>query len=188
MITLVMPAVSLPDAITTTAYGNLVVPGAQLAAREVNVDETLVSRLLVAAKAAAQAAYAPFSNFHVGAAVIMHDDREGRIFTVANVENGSYGGTICAERTAVTAAVTAGCRRIRYLAVSVADALAAPLSDRSPCGLCRQVISQFCDSASTEPSLIFVQDGSGQALAQVFDIDRLLPCGFCFAPRDSAGP
>lgn len=182
MVKLTLPALAVPNVVAHTPHGALMVPGAQMPARDVEVDDALVARLLTSAQNAAAKAYAPFSRFHVGAAVVMQDDPHGLVYTGANVENSSYGGTLCAERTALATAAAAGHRRIRYLAVSVADALQSPLADRSPCGLCRQFIRQFCDPESPTPSLIFVQDGSGQALAQVFDIERLLPWGFRFEP------
>jgi cytidine deaminase len=87
------------------------------------------------ARAARDAAYAPYSQFAVGAAV---ETADGRRFSGANVENASYGLTICAERTAVFAAVTAGARAIAAVAVCGPDGTATP-----PCGACRQVLAEF---------------------------------------------
>jgi cytidine deaminase len=85
---------------------------------------------------ASRAAYAPYSHFRVGAALLTDD---GKIFTGCNVENRSYGLGICAERTAVTKAVSEGSRRFRALAIATPD------SDYpvGPCGACRQVLSEF---------------------------------------------
>lgn len=91
--------------------------------------------LVIAAWQARESAYAPYSRFAVGAAVMTHD---GRIFTGCNVENLSYGLTMCAERVAIGAAVAAGARSFRMIAV-VADT-AVPIS---PCGACRQVMAEF---------------------------------------------
>ncbi len=78
--------------------------------------------------------YCPYSNFHVSAALLCED---GRVFTGVNIENSSYGATICAERAAVCAAVTQGARRFTKIAIvgSTADAW--------PCGICRQVLAEF---------------------------------------------
>lgn len=93
--------------------------------------------LIDAATRARERAYAPYSSFKVGAAVVMDD---GSIYPGCNVENSSFGGTICAERTAVVSAVASGARRIRAVAVVTdTDPPAAP------CGLCRQVLVEFGD-------------------------------------------
>jgi cytidine deaminase len=91
--------------------------------------------LVTAARAIRRRAHAPYSNFRVGAAV---RDERGRIHVGCNVENASYGLTVCAERNAVAAAVAAGARRIR--AVAVASGARPPAS---PCGACRQVIAEL---------------------------------------------
>jgi cytidine deaminase len=91
--------------------------------------------LVAAAWAVRERAYAPYSKFHVGAALVAAD---GRIFVGCNVENLSYGLTNCAERVAIGAAVAAGARDL--LAVAVVADTAVPIS---PCGACRQVLAEF---------------------------------------------
>jgi cytidine deaminase len=100
------------------------------------LDTSLRENLLAAARTTRDAAYAPYSgNFKVGAAVLTAD---GRIFTGCNIENASFGATMCAERVAIFAAVAAGQRQIKALAV-IADT-PQPVA---PCGLCRQVLQEF---------------------------------------------
>jgi len=98
--------------------------------------------LLEAARLASRAAYCPYSKFHVGAAILAG----GRVFTGANIENASYGLTVCAERTAAFAAVLAGNSRFEAIAVACVD---APPGSKpgllSPCGACRQVLAEFAD-------------------------------------------
>ena len=111
--------------------------------------------LIALAREQLERSYAPYSGFHVAAAVV--DDR-GRVFTGVNVENVSYGLSMCAERAAIFAAVAAGARRITALAVAAsgADLL-------SPCGACRQVVAEFAAGSS----------GAGSGLAF-----RLLEAGY----------
>jgi cytidine deaminase len=92
--------------------------------------------LLGAAREARRRAYAPFSGFAVGAAILAAD---GRVFTGCNVENRSFGLSLCAERAAVAAAVAAGSRQFSAVAV-VTDAE----PPAAPCGLCRETLAEFC--------------------------------------------
>jgi cytidine deaminase len=96
--------------------------------------------LLAAARQAREKAYAPYSNFRVGAAVLSSD---GRIFSGCNVENASLGMTCCAERNAVFAMVAAGEREIREILVIGESEEFIP-----PCGACRQVIAEFAQPSA----------------------------------------
>jgi cytidine deaminase len=98
-----------------------------------------LQELLQAARQARDAAYAPYSHFKVGAAVRGSD---GRIFVGSNVENASYGLTVCAERVAIFNAASAGARAIVELAVITEAIEPAP-----PCGACRQVLAEFATDA-----------------------------------------
>jgi cytidine deaminase len=126
-------------------------------------DDSRFDALLDEARRASSRAYAPYSKFHVGAAVLSDD---GRVFTAANVENASYGLTSCAERNAIFAAVYAGVRTI------VAVAIHTPTDEPvSPCGACRQVIFEFGPQAR----VVSCCDGEGE---QHWSIDQLLPGAF----------
>jgi cytidine deaminase len=92
--------------------------------------------LLEAALAARANAFAPFSKFQVGAAV---EDVDGRIHTGCNVENATYGLTICAERVAIFKAISEGARKFRAIAVAADTETLTP-----PCGACRQILWEFC--------------------------------------------
>jgi len=109
-------------------------------------------------------AHAPYSNFHVGAAILL---ASGKIFSGCNVENASYSMTNCAERTAIFSAVAALGPKIEIRAVAVTNDQGAPCS---PCGACRQVIYEFGPDAT-----IFFQGASGPKQAH---ITELLPEGF----------
>jgi len=109
-------------------------------------------------------AHAPYSNFHVGAAILLTN---GRIFSGCNVENASYGMTNCAERTAIFSAVAELGPRIEIRAVSVTNDQGVACS---PCGACRQVIYEFGPDA-----IIFFQGAAGPKQAH---ITQLLPEGF----------
>ena len=105
--------------------------------------------LRAAAEHVAQHAYAPYSKFQVGAALLSDD---GRIFTGCNVENASFGLTICAERNAVFSAVAANARRFRALALVTSSP--RPVA---PCGACRQVLIEFPPNFALR---CYGQDGS----------------------------
>lgn len=128
-------------------------------------DVNLRMRLIAAAKAAGQKAYAPYSGFPVGAALLGED---GRIYTGCNVENASYGLGLCAERAAVAAMVGAGVRRFTAAAV-FAPAARRPVS---PCGACRQVMVEF----SRPDAAVFMAGPDGEA--EESTVGELMPRGF----------
>ena len=121
--------------------------------------------LLGAARAAAENAYCPHSRFRVGAAVQAAD---GRIFQGCNVENASFGLTICAERVAIFSAVAAGARGLIQLAVACPDADSKHPATVMPCGACRQVMAEFLPAQAE-----ILVDGVGQ-----FTLAELLPRPF----------
>lgn len=177
-VTILLPAVEVPDRWVETAAGAVVTPGFAIAERSVTLDPVMMGVLIAAARTVAADAYAPWSGFQVGAAVVMADDPNGTVHTGANVENASYGGTVCAERAAIASAVGAGFRRLRYLAVSAVGALDRPLGERSPCGICRQTVAEFAYREPGEETLVLIDCADPDLLCEVLDLDRLLPWGF----------
>jgi cytidine deaminase len=131
-------------------------------------DETAAA-LLERARIAAQSAYVPYSNFPVGAAVLTKD---GSIFTGCNVENASYGLTICGERSAIVAAVGAGHREIVAVAVAAPKVLLT-----TPCGACRQVLNEF--RPRRDDMAVILDDG---AAGLTVPLEELLPRAF--GPRN----
>lgn len=125
----------------------------------------IVERLLGAARSVRERAYAPYSRFQVGAAVLAG----GEVFVGCNVENASFGLTICAERVAVFAAVAAGYRRIDVVAVA-----GDPANPTAPCGACRQVLHEF------GPEMAVILHSGGGPI--VLSLASLLPQAF--GPED----
>lgn len=109
-------------------------------------------------------AYVPYSNFRVGAAVLMED---GSIYTGCNIENASYGATNCAERTAIFKAISEGHSLIKVIAISGKDDVYT-----SPCGICRQVIAEFGD----EETKILIVKNEEEYLVKT--IEEILPGAF----------
>lgn len=122
--------------------------------------------LLSVAEKAAQKAYAPYSEFRVGAALLCAN---GDVFTGCNVENASYGLTNCAERTAVFSAIAAGRKDFVAMAV-VADGDSNPY----PCGACRQVLSEFC----REDFAVHIATAGSLGDSEVVYLSELLPHRF----------
>ena len=122
--------------------------------------------LIQAAREARERAYAPYSGFKVGAAALTKD---GRVFGGCNVENASYGLCNCAERTALFAAIAAGCRPGDFTHLAVVADTPGPVS---PCGACRQVMLEMGG-----PSLIVLQANLRGNMAET-TVAQLLPGGF----------
>ena len=119
--------------------------------------------LIAAAKAAQRNAHAPYSKFHVGAALLT---KSGKVYTGVNVENASYGLTNCAERVAIGKAVSEGHRKFRALAV------VAPSTALSPCGACRQVLAEFGEM------VVICADSRNLRRVRVHLLSELLPHAF----------
>lgn len=133
-----------------------------------NLDNDQKITLVKKALEARENSYAPHSNFAVGAALLTSD---GEIVLGANVENSSYGGTICAERAAFCAAVSSGKRNFAAIAIVGAPKGEVPSSICAPCGICRQFMYEFCNEDFT----VLLWDG--QAVVEK-TLGQLLPNGF----------
>lgn len=142
----------------------------------------LLQDLAERARSAQALAYAPYSHFPVGAALLASD---GRVFVGANVENASYGLTVCAERTAMYQAVLAGARQVS--AIAICTNLSPPAA---PCGMCRQTLAEFAEEAQ-----IVLLSPSGPAqltklstlLPQAFRPSALITTGADADPKDEHG-
>ena len=122
----------------------------------------MADRLIEAARAAQLHAHCPYSHYRVGAAL---ETAEGVVFTGSNVENASFGLTICAERSAVFAAVSAGARKFRRIVVATDSEPPGP-----PCGACRQVLAEFGSELEVE--------SVGPTQSKRWTIRELLPDAF----------
>ncbi|MCG3149018.1 MAG: Cytidine deaminase [Verrucomicrobiae bacterium] len=123
----------------------------------------MTKKLLAAAKTAQRRAYAPYSKFSVGAALLT---KSGAIYTGCNVENASYGLTICAERVAITKAVSEGHRKFQAIAI------VCPGTQPTPCGACRQFLAEFGDL------IVIYADSRNLRLNQTYRLAELLPHAF----------
>lgn len=129
------------------------------------IDPELAERLVDAARRARENAYAPYSEYRVGAAIATED---GSIFSGCNVENASYGATICAERTAIVRMVASGGSTPIACAIVVGGSIAPP------CGICRQVLVEF---AKDMPILLVAQTANGEIREQT-TLATLMPHRF----------
>lgn len=126
-------------------------------------NETAIERLVEAAQTARENAVAPFSNFLVGAAL---ETLEGEIYTGCNIENATFGLTLCAERVAIFKAISEGKREFKNLVV-----IADTESLTPPCGACRQIIWEFCGNLTV--TLANLRGQTGQ-----FSMNVLFPHAF----------
>ncbi|MBE6635355.1 MAG: cytidine deaminase [Ruminococcaceae bacterium] len=124
-----------------------------------------INKLILEAKEARKASYCPYSGFAVGAALLTAD---GRVYRGANIENASYTPTVCAERVAFFKAVSAGERKFKAIAIVGGNA-DMPISDFTPpCGVCRQVMSEFCGGDFK----VILSDGN---TSKLFTLAELFP-------------
>lgn len=138
----------------------------------ITISPAQQKELLGAAQDAAHRAYAPYSGFRVGAALLLE---EGEIVAAANVENASYGLSICAERSAVTRAIAQHGPTLRIHAIAIANLNNAP---SSPCGACRQVLAEFMPP---DGIVLFPFDGAQENRFHINTLAELFPLGFHLA-------
>jgi cytidine deaminase len=131
-------------------------------------NKTNYRALALAAIDAMKKSYSPYSNFTVGAALLT---KEGKVYTGANIENASYSPTICAERVAFFKAINEGERRFVAIAIAGGEAGKPPKADFPPCGVCRQVMSEFCSPD------FYVIWGNEEKITKK-TLGEILPCGF----------
>lgn len=115
------------------------------------VEKKMLKELMLAAIEAREGAYAPYSGFYVGAALLT---AEGKIYTGCNIENAAYTPTNCAERTAIFKAVSEGERDFAAIAIAGGPKGEPSREFCPPCGVCRQVMTEFCDSDKFEIVLV----------------------------------
>lgn len=133
------------------------------------MDKESIERLAASALEARAAAYAPYSHYHVGAALMTGD---GKVYQGCNIENASYGAACCAERTAFFNAVSAGERDFSAIAIAGGMEGQEPADYAYPCGICRQVMQEFC-----KPDFLIVVVKS-PADYETYTLEQILPFGF----------
>ena len=134
------------------------------------MDKKEMNALIERAKEARKKAYSPYSGFSVGAALLTADG-SGRIYTGCNIENASFTPTCCAERVAVFSAVADGCRD--FTAIAVVGNTAPCM----PCGVCRQVLSEFCGK-----DMLIIYEGEDGEVRSI-TLAELLPMSFCLKEK-----
>lgn len=134
------------------------------------MTEEIKQKLIKAAFEAKRKAYAPYSGFQVGAALLTKD---GRIYQGCNIENASYGACCCAERTAFFKAVSEGEREFRAIAIAGKGKDAPEFEYCAPCGICRQVMAEFCEPETFE--IILPRSLEDH---QTYTLSELLPFSF----------
>lgn len=138
---------------------------------EFHLDDTTLERMLAVARDATTRAYVPYSTFPVGAAVLTAD---GTIVPGVNIENASFGLTVCGERVALFRAAAEGHREIRAVVVSAPKA-----PGTTPCGACRQVLNEF---KPDDGELLVILDRGESSAPRIVPLSQLLPQAF--GPRD----
>ena len=140
-----------------------------------NLEKSMISKLIETAMEQLKFSYTPYSNFKVGASLLT---KNGQIYTGCNIENAAYTPTNCAERTAIFKAVSEGVRE--FDAICIVGGKAGILTEyTAPCGVCRQVMMEFCDPETFQIILAVSKDKY-----DVFTLKELFPLGF--GPADLA--
>lgn len=139
------------------------------------MEKELVEKMIEVAARQMDFSYAPYSGFKVGAALLTE---EGEIYTGCNIENAAFSPTNCAERTAIFKAVSEGKRKFR--AICIVGGKDGVLTEyAAPCGVCRQVMTEFCD-----PDTFQIILAVGKEKYDIFTLNELMPMGF--GPADLA--
>ena len=136
---------------------------------ENKLTENETEKLITAALQARETAYAPYSHYTVGAALLA---KSGGMYSGGNIENASYGATNCAERTAFFKAVSQGERKFKAIAIAGGMEGQEPVDYAYPCGICRQVMQEFGEA---DFRILIVK---GKADYREYTLEQLLPCGF----------
>ncbi len=133
------------------------------------MEQVMVEKLIDTAIEQLKFSYTPYSNFKVGAALLA---KNGEIFTGCNIENASYTPTNCAERTAFFKAVSEGVREFR--AICIVGGKDGKLTEyTAPCGVCRQVMMEFCD-----PKIFQIILAVDKERYEIYTLEELMPLGF----------